>query len=141
MKKTDAPILKYSAKGRSRKIEDFLLRPPVEKGADEIARKVLEDIRKKGDSAVLKFARQFDRAPEAMTKLRVSEIELAAAKKAVDAKFKKAAKEEKKAEETKVEDKQDTKKTKEKKEEKKKEEKKQKTKKEIVVPKKPPKKT
>ncbi len=93
MKKTDAPILKYSAKGRSRKIEDFLLRPPVEKGADEIARKVLEDIRKKGDSAVLKYARQFDRAPSTMTELQVSKAEMTAAKKAVDADFKKAAKE------------------------------------------------
>ena len=93
MKKTDAPILKYSAKGRSRKIEDFLLRPPVEKGADQIARKVLEDIRENGDSAVLKYARQFDRAPETMVKLRVSAAELAAAKKEVDADFKKAAKE------------------------------------------------
>jgi histidinol dehydrogenase len=93
MKKTDAPILKYSAKGRSRKIEDFLLRPPVEKGADQIARKVLADIQKKGDSAVLKYARQFDRAPSTMIKLRVSKAEMAAAKKAVDAEFKKAAKE------------------------------------------------
>ena len=93
MKKTDAPILKYSAKGRSRKIEDFLLRPPVEKGADEVARKVLEDIRKNGDSAVLKYARRFDRAPKTMVTLLVSKAEMAEAKKTVDAKFKKAAKE------------------------------------------------
>ena len=93
MKKTDAPILKYSAKGRSRKIEDFLLRPPIEKGADEIARKVLEDIKRRGDSAVLKYARQFDRAPSTMVKLQVSKAEIAAAKKAVDAEFKAAAKE------------------------------------------------
>ncbi|MBL7016739.1 MAG: histidinol dehydrogenase [Kiritimatiellales bacterium] len=93
MKKTDAPIFKYSAKGRSRKIEDFLLRPPIEKGADEIARKVLEDIKRRGDSAVLKYARQFDRAPSTMVKLQVSKAEIAAAKKAVDAEFKAAAKE------------------------------------------------
>ena len=93
MKKTDAPVLKYSAKGRSRKVEDFLLRPPIEKGADQIARKVLEDIRKKGDSAVLKYARQFDRAPAKMVQLRVSKAELTAAAKAVDDDFKKAAEE------------------------------------------------
>jgi len=93
MKKTDAPILKYSAKGRSTKIEDFLLRPSVEKGADEIARGVLADIKRRGDSAVLKYARQFDRAPSTMTKLRVSSAEMAEAKKTVDADFKKAAKE------------------------------------------------
>ena len=93
MKKTDAPILKYSAKGRSKKIEAFLTRPAVEKGADETARKVLADIRKNGDAAVLKYAQQFDRAPKTMTKLLVSKAEMTAAKKAVDAKFKKAAKE------------------------------------------------
>jgi histidinol dehydrogenase len=93
MKKTDAPILKYSAKGRSKKIEAFLKRPPVETAADEAARKVLADIQKNGDAAVLKYARKFDRAPESMTKLLVSKAELAAAKNAVDADFKRAAKE------------------------------------------------
>jgi histidinol dehydrogenase len=93
MKKTDAPILSYSAKGRSRRIEDFLLRPPVEKGADDIARNVLADIKKRGDSAVLKYARQFDRAPRTLVDFRVSKAELSAAKKAVDADFKKAARE------------------------------------------------
>lgn len=93
MKKTDAPVLKYSAKGRSTKIEDFLLRPPVEKGADQIAATVLADIKKRGDSAVVKYARQFDRSPVTLATLRVSKTEMAAAKKAVDAEFKKAAKE------------------------------------------------
>lgn len=93
MKKTDAPILKYSAKGRSIKIEDFLLRPPIEKGADKIAATVLADIKRRGDSAVLKYARQFDRAPSTMIKLKVSKAEITAAKKAVDVEFKAAAKE------------------------------------------------
>lgn len=93
MKKTDAPILKYSAKGRSVKIEDFLLRPPVEKGADKIAADVLADIKKRGDRAVVKYARQFDRSPVTLDTLRVTKAELAEAKKAVDAEFKKAAKE------------------------------------------------
>lgn len=93
MKKTDAPILKYSAKGRSIKIEDFLLRPPIEKGADKIAVTVLADIKRRGDSAVLKYARQFDRAPSTMIKLRVSKAEIDTAKKEVDAEFKAAAKE------------------------------------------------
>ena len=93
MKKTDAPILKYSAKGRSTKIEDFLLRPPVEKGADKIAAGVLADIKENGDSAVVKYARQFDRSPVTLATMRVTKTEIAAAKKAVDADFKKAAKE------------------------------------------------
>jgi len=93
MKKTDAPILKYSAKGCSIKIEDFLLRPPIEKGADQIAAAVLADIKRRGDAAVLKYARQFDRAPRTLVDFRVSKAEVTAAKKAVDADFKIAAKE------------------------------------------------
>ena len=93
MKKTDAPILKYSANGRSTKIEDFLLRPPVEKGADKIAAGVLADIKEHGDSAVVKYAQQFDRSPVTLATMRVTTAEIAAAKKAVDADFKKAAKE------------------------------------------------
>ena len=93
MKKTDAPILKYSAKGRSIKIEDFLLRPPVEKGADKIAADVLAEIRRRGDSAVVKFARQFDRSTVTLATLCVTEAEVGEAKKTVDADFKKAAKE------------------------------------------------
>ena len=93
MKKTDAPILKYSAKGRSTKIEDFLLRPPVEKGADKIAAGVLADIKEHGDSAVVKYAQQFDRSPVTLATMRVTKAEIAAAKKAVDVDFKKAAKE------------------------------------------------
>lgn len=93
MKTTDAPILKYSAKGCSPEIEQFLQRPPVEKGADQVAREVLEDIRENGDAAVLKYARQFDRAPETMVKILVSREELDAAKEAVDDDFKNAAEE------------------------------------------------
>ena len=93
MKKTDAPILKYSTKGRSAKIEDFLLRPPVEKGADQIAAGVLADIKKNGDSAVVKYARQFDRSTVTLATMQVTKTEIAAAKKTVDADFKKAAKE------------------------------------------------
>jgi histidinol dehydrogenase len=93
MKKTDAPILEYSTNGRSTKIEDFLLRPPVEKGADQIAATVLADIKKRGDSAVVKYARQFDRSTVTLATLRVTKAEIAAAKKSVDAEFKKAAKE------------------------------------------------
>ena len=93
MKTTDAPILKYSAKGCSSDIEQFLRRPPVETGADQVARDVLEDIRENGDAAVLKYAREFDRAPKAMVQLRVSQAEIDAAKNAVDDDFKKAAEE------------------------------------------------
>lgn len=93
MKKTDAPILKYSAAGRSAAIEKFLLRPPVEKSADKVAADVLAEIKAHGDSAVVKFVRQFDRSPVTLKTMRVTKAEITAAKKTVDAGFKKAAKE------------------------------------------------
>lgn len=93
MKKTDAPIVKYSTRGRSAKIENFLKRPPVEKGADQVAATVLADIRKRGDRAVVRYARQFDRSPVSVDTLRVGREEMAQAAKAVDPSFKKAARE------------------------------------------------
>ncbi len=93
MKKTDAPILKYGTKGRSKKIEAFLFRPSVESGAEEIARRVLADIRRDGDRALIKYARRFDQSLVTSRTLRVSEKEITEAKKIVDIPFKKAAKE------------------------------------------------
>jgi histidinol dehydrogenase len=93
MRKQDAPILKYSGKGCSAKIEKFLVRPPVEKTADQTAAAVLAEIKKNGDRAVVQFARQFDRSPVTPATLRVTREEIDAAKKQVDAAFKKAAKE------------------------------------------------
>jgi len=92
MKKNLAPIVKYSVKGWS-KIESFMARPPIEKGADEVARKVLADIQKRGDDAVIKYARQFDRSSVTHRSLKVTKAQIAAAKKKVDSEFKKAAKE------------------------------------------------
>lgn len=93
MKKTDAPILEYSEKDCSKKIEAFLLRPPVEKGADQVAGAVLAEIKQHGDRAVVKYARQFDGSPVTAGTLRVTPVEIAAARKAVDAEFKTAANE------------------------------------------------
>ncbi len=93
MKKTDAPIFEYSATKRPEQIEDFLRRPSVEKGADEVARVVLDDIKTRGDAAVLDYAKKFDRAPDTLINFRVSNAEIDEAKKQVDAKFQEAAKE------------------------------------------------
>ena len=93
MKRTDAQILKYNGKGTSRKIEQFLLRSPTEKNADQTAAAVLADIKQRGDAAVISYVHQFDRSPVSIKTLRVKESEFAAAAKAVDEEFKNAAKE------------------------------------------------
>jgi len=92
MEKEDAPIIKYSGKGCSQKIEDFLLRPSVEEGANKIAASVLADVRRRGDRAVLEYARKFDGASCTLLNLRVSQAEITGAKEKVDTAFKKAAK-------------------------------------------------
>jgi len=88
------PMVKYTAAGRSKTVEQFLARPPVEHAADETARRVLEDIRHNGDEALLRYICEFDGGDAGLTAagLRVTPAELKAAARAVDADFKKAAK-------------------------------------------------
>lgn len=93
MKKTDAPIVHYSGRGTCRRVEQFLLRPPVEKKADQVASEVLEQIRRKGDRAVLHYAREFDGSAVTAKTLRVKDEELIVAAKQVDPAFKKATRE------------------------------------------------
>jgi len=93
MSKILAPIVKWGTDRKYKKVENFLLRPSVENKAMEVAATVLADIRERGDKAVIEYARRFDGSNISMGRLRVTKEEIAAAKKAVDADFKKAAKE------------------------------------------------
>ena len=93
MSKNLAPIIKWDADRRVKKVDDFLLRPAVEDKAMKTAATVLADIRVRGDKAVVEYARQFDGSKISARRLRVAPEEITAAKKAVDADFKKAAKE------------------------------------------------
>ncbi|MFA5688705.1 MAG: histidinol dehydrogenase [Kiritimatiellales bacterium] len=93
MKRTDAPIFKHVPNGRAKKVEDFIRRSPIEQDADQIAATVLNDIKRQGDVAVIRYANQFDGSNVTPRTLRVSEKDIAAAACEVDAKFKAAAKE------------------------------------------------
>jgi histidinol dehydrogenase len=80
--------------GRSNKaVDTFVQRPAFDEKAEEAARKVLQQIKRKGAPAIVQYARQFDGAKLTPATLRVSESDIAAATKQVDAAFRRAANE------------------------------------------------
>jgi len=88
-----APIVTWGTDRKYKKVESFLLRPAVEEKAMDVAAAVLADVRERGDKAVVEYARRFDRSNISSRSMKVTPAEIAAAKKAVDADFKQAAKE------------------------------------------------
>jgi len=93
MKANLAPIVKWSTERTYKKVEGFLLRLAVEPAAEKAAIRILADVRERGDKAVIDYAHLYDGSKISRVSIRVSEKEIAEAKKTVDAGFKKAAKE------------------------------------------------
>lgn len=91
MKKNLAPIVKWGTDRKYKKVEDFLLRPSVEKQAMETAAAVLADIKERGDKAVIEYARRYDGSRVTTRSIRVTPEEIAEAKALVDDDFKAAA--------------------------------------------------
>lgn len=87
------PILKYSPHKTLPELERFLLRPAVDAGAEETARRVLADIRASGDKAVQKFTKEFNGLALPPARFAVPREERLAASEAVDLVFKRAASE------------------------------------------------
>ncbi|MFO7534272.1 MAG: histidinol dehydrogenase [Kiritimatiellia bacterium] len=82
-------IVAWSRRRGGARIGKFLRRPAVDAAAENTARDVLADIRKRGDIAVREYTKRFDRMMA--RDLRVSDAELAAASRAVDVSFRRAA--------------------------------------------------
>jgi len=93
MKASFAPIVKWDNKRIYKKVENFLLRPAVQIEAEKAAAKILADVRERGDKAVITYAHLYDGSKISRVSIRVSDREIAEARKTVDAEFKKAAKE------------------------------------------------
>jgi histidinol dehydrogenase len=93
MSRNLAPIVKWDTDKRYKKVEDFLLRPAVEEKAMKAAAEILADVKERGDKAVIECARRYDGSNLSTRRIRVTAEEIAEAKKVVDAKFVKAAKE------------------------------------------------
>ena len=88
--------VKWKPGSRSRVVAEFLARPSVSAEAETAAREVLDAVRREGDAAVARFVREFDGFAAGPGGFRVGPGEIAAATKAVDAGFKRAARETKK---------------------------------------------
>ncbi len=71
----------------------FLKRPSIDPAAESAAREVLEDIKKRGDTALLKYIREFDGASLTARQLPITASELNEAREKVDREFKLAANE------------------------------------------------
>lgn len=85
------PVIKWAPASPARAVLDFIVRPSVLPEAEETARKVLEDIRARGDAAVCEYAAQFEDQKLTPQKLEVAKAERMAAIERVDSDFKKAA--------------------------------------------------
>ncbi len=83
----------WSPTSQSGIVTKFLKRPAAPLAAEETARKVLVDIKKRGDAAVLEYAAKFDGTKLKVADLRIREEEIVAAGNVIDSAFKKAAKE------------------------------------------------
>jgi len=93
MSRSLAPIVKWGTDRKYKKVENFLLRPSVEKQAMEAAARILADVKERGDKAVVDCARLYDKSNLSSRRLSVSPAEIAEAKKLVDDDFKAAAQE------------------------------------------------
>jgi histidinol dehydrogenase len=77
----------WSLNASSNMVESFLHRPAIDASAEQVARAILEDIRKEGDRAVVRHARERDTPGLKASTLRISREELEAARAEVDADF------------------------------------------------------
>lgn len=84
-------IVAWSSARPSGRVESFLGRPAFDAAAEDAARRVLADVRRRGDAAVLAAAKRFDGVALTARTLRVAAPEIAAAGRAVDADFRRAA--------------------------------------------------
>lgn len=85
------PIERWTPGQPNARVEDFLTRPAFDAAAEESARKVLADIRERGDEAVAEYVRKFDGADLRPGQFLVTPEERKAAIDEVDAEFKKCA--------------------------------------------------
>jgi histidinol dehydrogenase len=83
----------WSPDKRSTSVERFLDRPPYDRRLEGLARRVLSEIRARGEDAVLKYVKKFDGADLSARALLVSRAEIARATKQVDPGFRSAARE------------------------------------------------
>lgn len=87
----DVKVVRWSKTRHAPEVSEFLRRPAFNEQAENVAKQVLEDIRKEGDSAVARYIARYDGASLTPDKFRVTTEEMKAAIGAVDDDFKRAA--------------------------------------------------
>ncbi|MDF3128900.1 histidinol dehydrogenase [Kiritimatiellaeota bacterium B1221] len=93
MKNLKMKTAQWSTDKKSAVVTRFLSRPAIDASAEAVARPILEEIRQEGDGAVIRYAQKFDTPELAVSGLKVSKKEIAAARKSVDRDFLKQARE------------------------------------------------
>jgi histidinol dehydrogenase len=86
-------IVEWNPEGQNRVVKRFFGRPAFDPEAEQAAAGILADVDLRGAAAVVDYARQFDGADLKASQLRVSQQDIDAAAKQVDAGFKRAARE------------------------------------------------
>ncbi|MGA0333941.1 MAG: histidinol dehydrogenase, partial [Kiritimatiellia bacterium] len=83
----------WSTEKNSPLVTRFLARPAIDASAEAVARPILDEIRKEGDPAVIRYARKFDTPGLEASGLKVSPQEIEQARSGVDRDFLQQAKE------------------------------------------------
>lgn len=78
---------------RSAVVDRFLARPAFDRRLETLAQRVLSDIRRRGEDAVLKYIKKYDGVEVTPASLRVGQTEIRRAARQVDPEFRKAARE------------------------------------------------
>lgn len=92
-KTISVPVVAWSPTRSQPRIDKFFARPAFPEAAEEAAREILADIRRRGDRAVVDAVSRFDGATLKPSELRVGDDEIAATRASVDPAFRKAARE------------------------------------------------
>jgi histidinol dehydrogenase len=89
----DVKIVRWPSEEHSAVVEQFLTRPAFDVDAEVSARAILDDVRVRGDLAVIEYARRFDRVSLEPGNLAVEWSELVAARENIDAGSREAVRE------------------------------------------------
>jgi len=89
----DIPMIKWAPGTASPEVDRFFARPAFPPAAEKAARKVLKDVRERGDCAVRDAMERFDKVRLPASRFHVSPKEIVEAREWVDADFKRAVRE------------------------------------------------
>ncbi len=87
----EIPVVSWNPDKAAPIVDRFLSRPAIDAKAEQVARRTLDDIRKRGDEAVAEYALKFDKAELDPSEFRVTADEISKAREQVEREFRLAA--------------------------------------------------